>query len=213
MSVGLDHPAVAAYLARLDAAAVVLPPGRREELVTEIRGHLLDSLADAGHPDDATVLGVLDRLGDPESIVAAEASETIQSPVPSALPATPPVPPPGNGLPVQQEGRWGPLEIIAVAALTVGTFLLPIIGPLIGIVCSWLSPRWTRGEKTIASVLAVIPVVVVSLAVLSLIAFSASTSEPVLRQVVVTATPVPVPPATVPPPVPSDSVPPGGATP
>ena len=34
---GTDHPMVSTYLARLRAAAANLPPGRREELITEIR--------------------------------------------------------------------------------------------------------------------------------------------------------------------------------
>jgi len=215
MSVGLDHPAVAAYLARLDAAAAVLPPGRREELITEIRGHLLDSLAAADRPDDAAVLDVLDRLGDPESIVAAEASETLQSSVSPAVPAGMPGvlrgPPPGYGLPVRQEGRWGPLEIIAVGALTVGTFLLPIIGPVIGIVCAWFSTRWTRREKAIATVLASVGVALVTIGALALVTAGLPSGNVTTRVTVVTATPSPVPTVVVPPPAPSVTTPPGGA--
>ena len=170
----------------------MLPPGRREELITEIRGHLLDSLADAGHPDDATVLGVLDRLGDPESIVAAEASETLQSSVSPRVPATMPVA-------MRQEGRWGPVEIIAVGGLTVGTFLLPIIGPLIGIVCAWFSARWTRGEKAVATVLVFLGVALISIGALALVTAGLSSRSVTTRVSVVTATPSPIPLVTTPP--------------
>jgi len=71
MAVSLDHPAVAEYLRRLDQAAARLPAGRRGELIEEIRGHVSEALAAIGD-DEAAVRGVLDRLGSPEEIVAAE---------------------------------------------------------------------------------------------------------------------------------------------
>ena len=49
---------------------------------------------------------------------------------------------------------WGPLEIIAVILLIVGPFIVPVVGPLAGLVCAWISPAWTRGEKWAATILA-----------------------------------------------------------
>jgi hypothetical protein len=136
MAVGLGHPAVAAYLARLEASAAGLPPGRREELVAEIRAHLQDALSVA--TDEASLRQALDRLGAPEEIVAAERDEGEPAPVTAG----------------RERGTvWTPLEVIAVVALIAGAFVLPLVGPLIGIVLVWASRRWTTGQKVIATLL------------------------------------------------------------
>ncbi len=149
MAVGNDHPAVAAYLARLDAVAASLPPARRLELVGEIRGHVADALAEAGRADDAAVSEVLDRLGDPEDIVAAERGDA------AAVPAS-------MTWPVPAASAWTPVEVIAVVLLTAGTFVIPVVGPLIGLVLVWASVRWTRREKSVATVLTLLPGVVLA---------------------------------------------------
>ncbi len=150
MAVGLDHPLVAEYLRRLDAAASGLPPGRREELLAEIRSHVADALASVGD-DEASVHGVLDRVGSPQDIVGAESDDR---PIRTATP--PPTP--------ARSSPWGPLEIIAVAGLTVGAVLLPLVGPLLGVVCAWASARWTRREKIVATIwTALAPVMIVLL--------------------------------------------------
>ena len=38
--------------------------------------------------------------------------------------------------------------------LIVGPFVLPVIGPVAGLICAWLSPAWRVREKAIATVLA-----------------------------------------------------------
>ena len=59
------------YLGRLDRAATTLPPDRRAELVAEIGEHIAAAL-EAGDPtSEAQVRTVLDRLGQPDEIVAA----------------------------------------------------------------------------------------------------------------------------------------------
>lgn len=175
MAVSLDHPAVADYLRRLESAAARLPAGRREELVEEIRGHVADALGAIGD-DEAAVRGVLDRLGSPEEIVAAEdVAEPAPAPPPAYVPPSspPPVAPaPAAASVLTEPARpgsrvWGPLELVAVLGLTLGTFLLPIVGPLVGLVCAWLSDRWTRREKVIATVWAALAPLVVVLAGLS----------------------------------------------
>lgn len=172
MAVGLDHPLVADYLGRLDLAAQGLPPGRRGELLEEIRAHVADALATVGN-DETAVRAVLDRLGDPEDIVGAESDER-------PPPVRPPVP---NGEPVAGPASasmrpvWGPLEIVAVAGLTVGAVVVPVLGPLVGLVCAWASDRWTRREKVVATAwTALAPVLIVLLAA-SLFAVRSESSQ------------------------------------
>ena len=130
------------YLGRLQAASWPLPAGRRAELNGEVAEHIEAALAEAGRHDEVTVRNVLERLGRPEDIVAAEAGgepghTTIvlgaaQAPAATASP-------------------WGAVEIIAVLLLTVGAVLLPFIGPLIGLVFVWASAQWTTRQKVIAT--------------------------------------------------------------
>lgn len=62
----VDH-----YLHRLDAAASALPAHQRDELVSEIRDHPQEALRQIPAGDKA-VLNVLERLGTPEKIAAAD---------------------------------------------------------------------------------------------------------------------------------------------
>jgi hypothetical protein len=100
-----------------------------------------------------TVRNILERLGSPEEIVAAEEGWGATQPGWAAAPgdgASPKNPP------------WGATEIIALLLLTIGWVLLPLIGPLIGLALMWYSARWTRRQKLIATgivlVLLVVPI-------------------------------------------------------
>lgn len=168
-AVGLDHPEVAAFLARLRGAAAGLPPARREELVAELGEHLRDALPDGA--SDAEVRSVLDRLGEPEDIVAAETDGA-----PRVVGAAP------VQVVVQQGSPWGGLEIAAVLLLTVGLFVVPVVGPLVGLVLAWVSPQWTRREKTVATFWAVLPAVALAAMGIAAVVFlrSASAGTPVL---------------------------------
>ena len=66
-------------------------------------------------------------------------------------------------------GRWGGLEIAAVALLSVGTFTLPVVGPIVGLALLWNSQRWTSREKTIATVLACLPLLLLSVPLIGLL--------------------------------------------
>jgi uncharacterized membrane protein len=134
------HPLAEEYLLRLDHASQALPPQDRAELMAELRSHLETGLPPGA--TDADVRNLLHELGSPEDIVAAA------QPEPSSPPASP-----------GAASRWGTLEVIAVLALTVGTFILPVVGPLVGIVLVWVSTRWTRREKGIATGLTALPLV------------------------------------------------------
>ena len=134
------------YLGRLDTAAARLPPSRRAELTVEVHGHIEAALAEAGSRDDITVRNILERLGTPDEIVAAEAgTEAGWTGVPDGAAAS------GGS-----RGRLGAIEVVAILLLTVGAFLLPFVGPLLGLVFVWLSDRWTRGQKLIATLIVVV---------------------------------------------------------
>lgn len=160
---------IADYLGRLRAASWPLPPARREELAGEVAEHIEAALAEAGARDDATVRNVLDRLGSPEVIAAAEgagegpvASQTV-APNPQVAPGAP-------GAPVAMPSgarSWGAVEILAILFLTVGSVFLPFFGPLIGLLFTWGSRQWSGGEKAIATA---IVVVLLGLPLLALIA-------------------------------------------
>jgi hypothetical protein len=133
------------YLGRLEAAAWTLAGDRRSELVGEVREHIEVALTDAGRRDEVTVRNVLDRLGPPEEIVSAEVgSDAAPSGAAAVL--------------SHREGRLGlgAVEIVALLLLTVGTFVLPLIGPLLGLAFVWASTLWTTRDKIIGSAIAVL---------------------------------------------------------
>lgn len=131
------------YLARLRTSAEALPGLRRAELEAEVAEHIETALETAGSRDELTVRNVLERLGPPADIIAAEfgASRGQESVA-------------GQMRPAIERSRWGPIEILAVLFLLVGGFVIPIIGPLVGLVLAWFSSQWTRREKVIATVIA-----------------------------------------------------------
>lgn len=109
------------YLSRLDLALADIEPEVRGEIVAGIREEL-DGLGSA----DATARVV--ELGDP-SFIAAEARAGLTA-------ADAGGPPPGRTL-----------SIVAVLVLFVGAFVVPVIGPLIGLVWLSFSSAWSRREK------------------------------------------------------------------
>jgi uncharacterized membrane protein len=136
------------YLNRLDAAAAALPVDRRGELANDVRDHIDAALDDAGSRDEVTVRNVLERLGPPEEIVSAEGPDAAAGPGSAAAVAA-----------VARTGvlsSIGAMEIVALLLLTVGAFLLPIVGPLIGLLFVWLSNAWTVRQKIIATAIVVV---------------------------------------------------------
>jgi hypothetical protein len=119
------HPLAADYLERLRRAARGLPQGRRRELLAEIEAHLSEAIEPGA--SDAQALTVLDRLGEPEAIIAAE---------------MPPVDRAAN--------RRGPAEWAAIILLPFGGFLF-LIGWLAGVVLLWSSRAWTTRDKWIGT--------------------------------------------------------------
>ena len=148
-----DDVVVRDYLGRLEAAAWPLPVARRAELIGEVREHIDAAMSEAGNRDEVTIRNILERLGPPEEIVAAEA----ESGVAAALPI--------GGRPVSAavgSSPWGAVEIIALLLLTLGAIFLPFVGPVLGLVFVWASTEWTRRAKliatTIVAVLLLLPI-------------------------------------------------------
>jgi hypothetical protein len=119
------HPLAADYLDRLRRAGRGLPPERRRELLAEIEAHLSEAI-DPG-ASDAQALTVLEKLGEPEAIIAAE------TPQPEVLPH-----------------RRGAKEFAAIVLLLVGGFIF-VVGWFAGVVLLWSSRSWTTRDKWIGT--------------------------------------------------------------
>ena len=135
----VSDPLVDDYLGRLGVAAAGLAPDRREDLLSGIREHIDEAIASGEAGDEASLRALLDRLGEPEEIVASAAE-----PGDAQVWSPPPAPQvyyrrPGTGL-----------EIAAALFLTIGSLLF-VVGWLAGIVMVWSSRRWTLLEKLAAT--------------------------------------------------------------
>ena len=127
MTMKTHHPLVDDYLGRLDHAAARLAPARRAELTGDIEAHLEEALGP--EPTDAEVRTALDRLGDPEEIVAAEQ--------PRAL-----APEPTRGT-----REWAAIILLALGGFVAG------IGWIVGLILLWSSRAWTTRDKLIGTLL------------------------------------------------------------
>jgi cytochrome b561 len=118
---------VKSYLSRLDAALAGVDPDVRFEIVSGIREEL------AGLDDDAAAARIAE-MDDPALIAAEARAEMPPAPAPPVAEAAP--------------GRT--FSIAAVLVLIIGTFVVPIIGPLVGLVWVSMAKAWTRREKIVA---------------------------------------------------------------
>jgi hypothetical protein len=119
------HPLAADYLERLRHAGRGLPPGRLQELLAEIEGHLSEAIAPSA--SDAQALTVLDKLGAPEAIIAAETLD------PDAPPS-----------------RRGAREWAAIILLLLGGFIF-VVGWFAGLALLWTSRTWNTRDKWIGT--------------------------------------------------------------
>jgi len=127
MSASAPPKAVRTYLRRLDAASRRLPRAERRELRAQIEEHLRAGLA--AQPTDVEVLTLLDRLGDPEEIVAEQYGARGQTP-----------------------RTAGAQEWITVLFLLFGAALF-LVGWLVGVVMLWSSRAWSIGEKLLGTLI------------------------------------------------------------
>ena len=118
------------YLARLRVAATDLPSSVRDELIADMRAHIAEARSREAQETDATVLNILDRLGEPDTVVAeaGRRPETYESNRASAGP-----------------GHYRP-GVLEIAALV----LLPLFW-IIGVILLWVSPAWKTKDKVIGS--------------------------------------------------------------
>ena len=123
-SVGETDKLIRGYLARLDAALQGVDLSRREEILTEVRGHIEEGRTRLDPDDVASVQTLLDRVGDPAAI-AAEAG----------------APPVGSG----RWDSWAPWLII-FGPIAGG------LGWLAGVLLVWISPTWSSRDKLIATI-------------------------------------------------------------
>ena len=111
------------YLARIRDAAGDLRAAARKELLDDMRGHIAEARALEPEETDATILNILDRLGEP-GVVVADARERL-----GIGPASP--------------CRPGLLEIAGLAFLV---FFWPV-----GMVLVWISTAWSVRDKLIGT--------------------------------------------------------------
>jgi hypothetical protein len=135
------------YLAALWAESDDLSPELRDELMSTVADYIAMRRTSVSDPiaDPEQIVG---RLGPPEMLVAAvrrgRMPTHLRLPVPPRrLPA---VPPPGDGR--------GAADATGVGLLMAGTFLMPVVSPLAGLVIVSSSPRWSSAQKSAAWVLA-----------------------------------------------------------
>lgn len=127
MTTATAHPLVHEYLKELSSATRGLPAHRRRELMQEIEEHLREALPpDAG---EAAVRTELDRLGDPQDIVAAEHDR------------------PGHDAGVAPTAT----DWLTVVLLLLGGVVVPVLGWITGVVLLWRSTAWTMREKLIGT--------------------------------------------------------------
>lgn len=119
------HPLAAEYLERLRRAGRRLPPMRLRELLAEVEGQLSEAIDP--NASDAQALTALDKLGEPEAIIAAE------TPRPDEFPE-----------------RRGTREWAAIILLLSGGFILGV-GWLVGLTLLWSSRAWSTRDKWIGT--------------------------------------------------------------
>ncbi|MGX1543774.1 HAAS signaling domain-containing protein [Streptomyces adustus] len=144
----VEHPLAVAYLESVAREAAALAPERRNELLADLMEHIAVSFTEQPARTDAEVKAILDRLGDPRTIVAtAREGETL----------TPPI------------SKWhslAPLILLPVAGLLGAVNLvLGGIAMIAGVVLLWVAPHWSRRDKVIGTVASIlVPVTLVGIA-------------------------------------------------
>ena len=123
---------VQGYLARLRSAAADLPPAAREELIADVRSHIAEARARETDETDAAILNILDRLGEPEMVVA-EAGD--HYPRPNRISRS-----------VSSGPHHPRLSELAVPGLLI--LLWPI-----GVILLWYSTAWDARDKLIGTLL------------------------------------------------------------
>jgi hypothetical protein len=114
------------YLARIAAAASDFPDGARDELLDDMRSHVAEARSREPEETDASILNILDRLGEP-SVVVGDARERL-------------------GI-RKEPASWMKPGLLEIAALVLLLFLYPA-----GLILLWLSSMWKTSDKIIGSI-------------------------------------------------------------
>ena len=143
------HPLAADYLERLRRAGRGLPRRASRELLAEVEAHLSEAIDP--NASDVEALTVLEKLGDPNEIIAAETRD------PDELP-----------------NHRGTREWAAIILLLFGGFIFAV-GWIVGLVLLWSSRAWTTRDKWIGTL--VIPGGLATGVLIGLIATGAATKK------------------------------------
>jgi hypothetical protein len=177
MSMSATDQLVSDYLGRLRMATADLPTSEREELVANIAEHIAASMEELDRSDEAAVRTILDRLGDPAVIATEARGQSSQ---------------PGTSPPGGQGPGW--LEWGGVAMLGIGSYVLPVIGTVAGLIMVSMSRWWSTRQKVVAALLSLAGVLVIPLIGIGILAARTSESGPGPSTPVISGQPaVPVP--------------------
>lgn len=127
------------YLAALWAQSDALSPDQRDELMSTVADYIAVRRSSIDDPAE-----IVRRLGPPDDLAAAAARGRIPAHV--RLPALA-VPAPAVPAPVAAPTG---LAYTAVGLLTVGSFVLPLVSPVAGMLLVTGSAHWTPAEKAAA---------------------------------------------------------------
>ena len=133
------------YLAALWAESEDLSPELRDELMTTVAEYIALRRTSVADPlaDPEQIVG---RLGPPEALVAS----VRRGRMPTHLRL--PVAPPHRPVARTPQGS-GSGDATALALIMAGTFVLPVLSPLAGMMMVSSSPRWSIAQKGAAWVL------------------------------------------------------------
>lgn len=160
------------YLAALWAVTDDVEPHLRDELMTAVADHI--AMRRVGGAAGADPTEVLRRLGPVEAL--ADSVRRGHLPIHLRRPAQAPMPMPVAAPP----GAAGTgADYAALALLTAGSVVLPVAGPLAGLVLMSASPRWNPAPKVAAWMLAAGPMAL-ALAIFLMVAWFGSGFEGML---------------------------------
>lgn len=116
------------YLAALERELADVDPGVREELLRGIEEELAGLSA-----SDAEAR--LRALGDPAFVAASVRSEAQMT----------------RGTPPRQDAPW--YSVVTVLLASIGGFVVPVLGWVVGLIMLWASASWTLRHKVVGTVL------------------------------------------------------------
>ncbi|SCF00211.1 hypothetical protein GA0074695_2791 [Micromonospora viridifaciens] len=109
---------VDSYLGAVAQAGADLSPQRREELLTDLREHITTARAELDPETEADVRTILDRLGDPASIIAEARQDEPPQPMVNSQ-----VPPRRSSLRV-----WVVVAVVAVLGVALAACIAGVLG-------------------------------------------------------------------------------------